>query len=448
MFGKRRFTGLAAAATCFAAVATLAAFGLPGPGYATVPVPAQRPNGNCLQPPSTCYGVPQFRRAYGIQPLLEHGVDGRGRTVVLLEEAESGPAQPPGITDIRQDLSALDDTFGLPSTRLQVDTRLAGSAASPWLANNEEVEDTEVVHAVAPHATIREIPMDPADLTPPAKALATIDAALRLAASDGDVVSLSASIGEHFLTAAQIGQMHAALRNLADHRVTMIASTGDYGAVSDEQDGIPFTPVKEASVPASDPLVLAVGGTRLSADARTGVYLGETAWNTLPKQEDDHSSATGGGFSHRFNRPDYQTGITGTGATRGVPDVAGDAAFDTGMACVQTNVAGQGHLIRPATGTSAAAPLWAGLVALADQLAHRDLGVVNPAIYRIARDPASRAALHDTTMGDNTFATGSTMITGYRAARGWDPTTGWGTPNAQALIPLLARTGEPTKATP
>jgi len=94
--------------------------------------------------------------------------------------------------------------------------------------------------------------------------------------------------------------------------------------------------------------------------------------------------------------------------------------------------------VGPATGTSAAAPFWAGLVALADQLAHRHLGFINPAVYRIARGPLYHAAFHDITTGGNTFVFPPTTITGYPAGPGWDPVTGWGTPDAQVLVPLLA----------
>ena len=100
----------------------------------------------------------QFRVAYGIQPLLDRGIDGRGVTVALPEQAETGPARPQpvsgllqSVTDIRQDLTDFDSRFGLPPARIQViRTALAGSSASPWLASVEEVEDTELVPAVAP----------------------------------------------------------------------------------------------------------------------------------------------------------------------------------------------------------------------------------------------------------------------------------------------------------
>ncbi len=95
---------------------------------------------------------------------------------------------------------------------------------------------------------------------------------------------------------------------------------------------------------------------------------------------------------------------------------------------------GQGYL-ETAAGTSNSAPLWGGLVALADQYAPRDLGSVNPVLYRIARSSRYPKAFHDITAGYN----------GYQAARGWDPVTGLGTPNAQVLVPLLARFTGPSK---
>ena len=89
-------------------------------------------------------------------------------------------------------------------------------------------------------------------------------------------------------------------------------------------------------------------------------------------------------------------------------------------------------------GTSAAAPFWAGLIALADQEAGHPLGFVNPAIYQIARGPQYHQAFHDITTGNNTVVVNGDTITGYQAGPGWDPVTGWGTPDAQVLVPLLA----------
>jgi subtilase family serine protease len=385
---------------------------------------------------ATCYTPRVFRTAYGISPLLERGIDGRGQTVVMPEY----PQQPgPDASDIRQDMARFDSLFGLPRAQLRVVNSLAGSA-SPWLAGGEEVEDAEMVHAVAPAAAITIVLVKQSAVNSPADFATALTAFLRLGATLGGVLSISATIGEHYLTPAEVAGMDAALREDRDHHVTVVFASGDKGAASDLHFGL-TTPIKEVSLPASDPLVLAAGGTRLTADRATGAYIGETAWNTLPAppSPDDGSSASGGGFSHLFARPGYQDGVPGAEATRGVPDVAGDAAFDTGMAVADGGGSTGQAIVRPATGTSAAAPFWAGLVALADQLAHRHLGFVNPTIYQIARSSQYHQAFHDITTGDNTFVFPPTTITGYQAAPGWDPVTGWGSPNAQVLVPLLAR---------
>jgi subtilase family serine protease len=276
-------------------------FGAGAAGAATVPAVRAGFAVDCLHPPASCYAPGQFRVAYGIQPLVDHGIDGRGQTIVLVEKASPPPASPPAVTDIRQDLARFDSVFGLPAARLRVVTSLAGSAA-PWLADPEEVEDTEVAHAVAPGAAIRVV-LVPATATASAGDFAAaLTEALRAGLSQGSVISISASIGEHYLTPAQAGRLHAVLRAAREHHVTVVASSGDSGAASDPLPGT--APVREVSLPASDPLVLAVGGTALDADNATGAYVSETTWNTL-EQPGDGSSASGGGFSHLFARPRY-----------------------------------------------------------------------------------------------------------------------------------------------
>ena len=103
-------------------------------------------------------------------------------------------------------------------------------------------------------------------------------------------------------------------------------------------------------------------------------------------------------------------------------------------------IGGGGHyLLLGGGGTSVAAPLWAAVIALANQNAGRNLGFVDPALYRIGRSAHYHQAFHDVTRGTNTVKFPALTVTGYAAAPGWDPVTGWGSPNAQALVPLLAR---------
>ena len=371
---------------------------------------------------SPCYTPHQLRVAYGIQPLLDRGIDGRGETVTVLALAPSpgASAGSADTTDIRQDLGAFNRMFGLPAVRIQIVTTLAGSAA-PWqAAGAEEVGDTEIVHAVAPAAALRVVLLPPGPNLFRNAATATADmiAGLRLAVSGTDVASISFSLGEHYFTSAQVTQMHSILLGAAAHHVTVIGSSGDNGAFSVNRFG--DKPVKEVSLPASDPLALGVGGTSLSVKP-SGAYMSETAFNT------------GGGFSHLYARPAYQDGVPRISTTRGVPDVAADAD-QPGLPTVFA-----GGNIETNLGTSNSAPLWGGLIALADQDAHHDLGFVNPALYRIARSASYHEAFHDVTTGSNYVTVGSVLVIGYQAGPGWDPVTGWGTPDAQMLIPLLAR---------
>ena len=217
--------------------------------------------------------------------------------------------------------------------------------------------------------------------------------------------------------------MNQALGQARHQHVTVVASSGDTGAISSHPAGPPV----QVSMPASDPLVLGVGGTVLDASP-VGAYLGEMAWN-------DNTEASSGGYSSLFPRPAYQDGIARSRAARGVPDVAANADSSTAMAI---DISGGGLL--PASGTSAATPLWAGVIALADQQAGQHLGFINPAIYAIARGPAYHQAFHDIVTGDNSVLWPTGVFTGYTAGPGWDPVTGWGSPNAQYLVPLLART--------
>ena len=172
---------------------------------------------------------------------------------------------------------------------------------------------------------------------------------------------------------------------------------------------------------ASDPLALAAGGTSLRASHTTGAYIGESAWNSPPDPPAvPDSQASGGGFSKVFRRPAYQDGVPGIGAFRGVPDVAGDAVRDTGMTLAATD-GNQNYILVGASGTSAAAPFWAAVIALADQYAGRHLGFVNPAIYRIGRSSLYHRAFHEVTTGTNSVVFPDQTFTGYRAGPGGIP---------------------------
>lgn len=434
----RCIPSLRTAAVTAAALLTAAAPGLVANASATTTAShaavdtreTAAPASNCLTLASpTCYSPQQYRAAYGIQPLTDRGITGKGEAVVLLELA-AAPGQP-GLTDVRQDLARFDRLFGLPAVSLRVSTTLA-PGSSPFQASGEYAADVEIFHAVAPRAAIRVVLVPQAEGNV-ATLTAEFAAALRLAASLGGVVSVSAGLGESSFTPAEAATLHSALRFDRDRHVTVIVSSGDSGAAGTSITG---TVTREVDLPAGDPLALGVGGTSLDASHVNGAYIGETVWNR-PGSGIPGVVASGGGFSSDFARPAYQDGVPGAGARRGVPDVASDADLETGMAVVA--VSDGGFIIGPSGGTSAGAPAWAGIVALADQYAGRQLGFINPAIYRIGRSGAYRSAFHDITEGDNTVQLGPVTVQGYDTAAGWDPVTGWGSPDARVLIPLLAR---------
>lgn len=198
--------------------------------------------------------------------------------------------------------------------------------------------------------------------------------------------------------------------------VTVLAAAGDNGASDGSASGAPAV-----DFPAASPYVLGCGGTKLTISGAS--ISSEQVWNELAANE----GATGGGVSEIFALPSYQqtanvpkapNGFVG----RGVPDVAGDADPVTGYHVV---VDGQPAVIG---GTSAVAPLWAGLLALINQSLGTNVGYVNPLLYA----GSAEASFRDITSGSNG---------GYSAAPGWDACTGLGSPNGAALLKALQGPG-------
>jgi len=157
--------------------------------------------------------------------------------------------------------------------------------------------------------------------------------------------------------------------------------------------------------------VLACGGTSLVASG--AAIQSETVWN-----DGAQGGATGGGYSTVFPRPVWQ-GKDVTQSARGVPDVAGDADPETGY---KVQVDGEQLVVG---GTSAVAPLWAGLIALLNQKLQSRIGFINPILYKVAES----ACFRDTTSGNNGA---------YSAGPGWDATTGLGSPLGIQLIQAVA----------
>jgi subtilase family serine protease len=284
---------------------------------------------------ATCYTPHQLEVAYGVQPLLQRRIDGRGETVVLPELAESR-LSPPVVTDLRKDLAVFDHLFHLPTPRLRFLSTFAGPKRR-WLAYGEEVLDAELVHTIAPRAALVILLVKGNSLDSADQAVRASVAALRMGASDGGIISLSPAgqIGrESCVTHTQLTELDNALQDDAHHHVTVVAATGDSGAAGEPcalidalSGGISssFVPRKEVILVASDPLVLSAGGTTLHASHPAGTWTGETTWGLPDGNPGTGFQASGGGFSHVFSRPAYQNRVPRIGSKRSVPDVAADA---------------------------------------------------------------------------------------------------------------------------
>jgi subtilase family serine protease len=194
-----------------------------------------------------------------------------------------------------------------------------------------------------------------------------------------------------------------------------------------------FFTTPEVSWPASDPLVTAVGGTQLAP-----------AGGATPPGPGQAWSGSGGGRSAVFARPAYQGGVAGiVGRQRGIPDISMDASCASAAAVYGNNGSypAQPAGWSTACGTSLAAPMFAGIVALAAQQAGHTLGAINPALYRMAASHAP--GIVDVVRGDNAFTFsrhGKThAVAGFHAQRGYDLVSGLGTIDAARFVSELAR---------
>ena len=330
------------------------------------------------------------------------GIQGTGQTIAILELGGGYRTA---------DLAAYFGKLGIapPSvTALSV----GGAKNEPGKdedADGEVMLDIEVSGAVAPGAKIAVYFTENTDQG--------FHNAITSAAHDTvrkpSILSISWGGPEDTWTGQARTAMNAALQDAAAMGVTVTVAAGDDGATDASPDNS-----LQVDFPAASPYVLSCGGTKLEA-AGTSIS-DEEVWNELASD----SGATGGGVSRLFSIPAWQKGSdvplqpNTHFAGRGVPDVAGDADPLTGYA---TRVDGQDGVIG---GTSAVAPLWAGLVALLNQQLGRRLGFVNPLLYQ-----KGASAFHDIVKGNNGH---------YDAGKGWDACTGLGSPNGAALAKALA----------
>ncbi len=367
--------------------------------------------------PVVCYGPDQVRAAYGIQPVIDRGITGKGRTIVIIDGYQS--------PTIVGDLAHFDMAWNLPPAALTI---TAPSGLTPYDPTNpiqvgwagEISVDVEWAHAIAPGAAIALVLARSGDD-------ADIFKATRYAVEHnlGDVISQSFGEAEACADKKLLAAQHQLFREATEKGITLLAASGDIGAAQPTCDGRGL--VKSAATPASDPLVTGVGGTSLVADPVSGAYSSESGWG-------NQFGASGGGFSTLFRRPGFQAQSQSDRRARGVPDVAfsGDA-FGGVLVAWSSNPQGPGFY--RFFGTSAGTPQWAAIVALGDQMHRHRLGAINPSIYQLAKSRSYTRAFHDITAGSNSFG----PVQGFSAARGWDAVTGLGTPNVANLLPFLSR---------
>jgi subtilase family serine protease len=372
--------------------------------------------------PAGCYGPDQIRAAYGVDNLARFGLDGRGSTIVIVDAFQS--------PTIQHDLDTFDALWGLPDATVNI---IAPQGLTPFDQNDpnqvgwagEITLDVEWAHAIAPKAKLDLVLAKSNDD-------ANILAATKFAVdhSLGDVISQSFGEAEQCMDPALLKAQHKLFQQATRKRITLLASAGDQGSAQPTCDGTSF--FKAASTPATDPNVTAVGGTILDADGTTGAYHSETTWN-----EPDFAAAGGGGYSVLYREPAYQV-FSQRSHMRAVPDVSYNAAIIGGVLAVWSS-SGQGaDLVFRFGGTSAGSPQWAGLVALADQIRHGRIGMINDTLYALSLSRHTyNAVFHDVTTGDNTYH-GDVTVPGFAATRGWDAATGLGTPKADRLVPILA----------
>lgn len=365
------------------------------------------------------YTADQLASAYGFNSAYQAGEFGKGITVGVFELAGFA----------RGDLKQFETCYkiGPKLVRKKVD---GGTSINSGTIEAEL--DIEGIASMAPKARIL-------DYEAPNSLSGVIDAYGAMESDDlAQVVSTSWGVCE-----AQAGslafQENAIFQGMAAQGQSIVAAAGDTGSEDCYATG--GSTARAVDDPGSQPFLTAVGGTDLTAAGPPPV---ETVWN-------DGSGAGGGGVSGLWSMPSWQFGPgvvnefssgspchVASGFCREVPDVSASADPANGyvMFCSVSRLcktAGGGWFA--IGGSSAAAPLWAALLAVADQGLGSPVGFVNPALYAIAATGSTRDAFNDVTAGDNDFT--GTNGGRYPATGGFDLASGWGSPNGSRLIPLL-----------
>ena len=346
------------------------------------------------------YSASQVAKIYD----FPSGLDGTGECIGIIEFG-GGYAQ--------SDLTTYFQGTPPSIVSVSVDGGSNSPTGDPNGPDGEVMLDIEVAGSIAPKAKV-------AMYFAPNNDRGFVDAistAINDAQNKPSVVSISWGGAESTWTAQSLQAVNQAIEDASTMGVTVCCAAGDNGSSDGVSDGL-----AHVDFPASSPYALACGGTRLTANSG-GTISSEVVWNDGPG-----GGATGGGISDAFDLPSWQNGFKvppsvnpGGRVGRGVPDVAGDADPQTGYS---VRVDGQSSVVG---GTSAVAPLWAGLITLINQKLGRSVGYLNPLIYELYSENSSE--FHDITSGNNGA---------YSAGPGWDACTGLGSPDGSDVLSDIA----------
>jgi kumamolisin len=351
---------------------------------------------------TTSYTPPQVAQAYQFPA----GTDGSGQTIAILEFGGGFST-----SDLQTYFSGLG--LSVPSvTAASVDGAANAPGSDPTGADGEVLLDIEVAGSTAPGAA-------QVVYFGPNTDQGFIDAISAAAHATPTPIVISISWGgpEESWSQQSRTALDQAMSDAAALGITVTVAAGDNGSSDGEQDG-----KNHCDYPASSPYALACGGTRLEADTSTGAISSETVWN-----DGSGGGSTGGGVSTLYPLPSWQAsaGVPAASAStggRGVPDVAGDADPQTGY---QVLVDGKQAVYG---GTSAVAPLWAGLITRLAQSTGKTFGLIQPQLYSGVTAGQDVAGFNDINSGSNGA---------YTAGPGWDACTGLGSPSATDLLNRL-----------
>ena len=391
-----------------------------------------------------CYSPEQVQQAFGLSALYKPGFDGTGQTIVILGAGQAGT--------LKGDLAHFDQAWGLPappSFQILEPNGPPAPYSCPGGLDSLAIEnalDVEWAHAIAPGANIvlllwsnHQGASSPYENC----GLYDIEGGVSYVLNEhlGNIISISyggSELGDVSETASQINgdqeyerQAHQTFQYATQQGITILAATGDEGATNHDDFSHPDSvwPTRNVSWPASDPAILAVGGTLLQLQDENGDYGSERAW------QEGTFGAGGGGLSSVFTEPDYQQTQPNQdlfSGKRAIPDVsfpADDfALYSPFLPNYLGNRKAQWNNWGIIGGTSLSTPCWAGMIAILNQMRGGPSGDLHTALYSLRG-----RGFHDITSGNNSFG----GVQGYSATGGYDLATGWGSPIANRLLPAL-----------